>query len=482
MEEIDIAAIGRRSAHGILALVSRQFLLNIISLAASLVIFSYLKQSEVGIYTAVIAMQRMISFFTDFGLGAALVQKKGEITEEDTKTVFTIQSSVTFLILIIIALIINPLAYFFKLTLSGEILLLVLVFSIFLSSFKIIPSVLLERTINFQKLIIPQIIESLTFNIILVTLVLRGFGINSYSWAFFISGIISIPFYYYVSPWLIKFGISRESLSHLKFGLQFQAKSILATIKDDFLTVILAKFLGFVELGYIGFAQRLSYFMFRYVVDSVTKVTFSTYSRVQSDLIFLRKALEKSLFFVSAVMFPVLSGLAILAPYIIIYFPKWHNKWEPAVISIIFFCLNGLISSLSGILVNVLDGTGRVRTTLNLMVLWTTLTWIFTPIFIKFYGFNGVSIASFVVSLTIVVTIILVKKVVNFNFFQSIEKPLISTILMVIIVYFSSRIIIRDILTLFFVILFGGGIYLLVLFMLSGKEIRSDFKKIFLKI
>ncbi|MDP3988168.1 MAG: oligosaccharide flippase family protein [Candidatus Levybacteria bacterium] len=482
MDDLDVGTIGRKSAHGVLALISRQFLLNLISLGTSLVIFTYLKQSEVGIYTAVVAMQRIISFFTDFGLGAALVQKKEEISREDIKTVFTLQSSVTLLFFIIVFLLIKPISGFFNLDFSGQVLLLVLVFSIFLSSFKIIPSILLERTINFQKLIIPQIIESLAFNLILVILVLKGMGINSYSFAFLVSSVIGIPFYFYIKPWKIGIGINKKSLSHLKFGLQFQAKSILGTIKDDFLTVILAKFLGFVELGYIGFAQRLSFFMFRYIVDSVTKVTFSTYSRVQSDLAFLKKAIEKSLFFVSTAMFPTLTGLAILSPYVISFFPGWHNKWEPAVISIIFFCLNGLISSLSGILVNVLDGTGRVKTTLKMMVLWTTLTWVLTPILIKIYGFNGVSIASFIVALTIVITIRLVKGIVDFNFFESIKKPLIAVFIMDIVVFFISKMIIKDILTLIFVMILGGAIYSIILLSIAGKEIRNDLQKIFLKI
>ena len=72
--------------------------------------------------------------------------------------------------------------------------------SLFLSSLKTVPSVILEREIQFNKLIIPQIVESLVFNIILIASVLLGRGIDSYSLAFFVSGLIGIPFYYYVSP------------------------------------------------------------------------------------------------------------------------------------------------------------------------------------------------------------------------------------------------------------------------------------------
>lgn len=482
MENLNVDLIIKRSIRGVFTLISRTFVLNIISFVSFLVITSVLGVSEIGVYTAVIAIQRVISFFTDFGLGAALIQKKEELKQEDITTSFTVQALITFLIFFLVYIFLGRFANFFKLNMEAQRLLLVLVFTIFLSSFKTIPSILLERSINFGKLVIPQIAESLVFNGILVFLTLSGYGISSFTWAFLISSLIGIPFYYFVSPWKIRIGINRESLNYLKYGIQFQAKNILGTIKDDLLTVILIRFLSFAEIGYIGFAQRLAFYVYRYVVDSVTKVTFSAYSRAQHDLVFLKNAIEKSLFFVSASMFPILFGLIVVSPYLIKFYPNWNNKWEPAAFSIIFFCLNAAISSLSGILVNVLDATGKVKITLRLMVLWTVLIWILTPLFIHFYGYNGVSVASFLVTTTIIYTVFLVKKIVEFKFIPSIIKPLISSLLMTIVVFIFSNLFAKDFLSLVFVILTGGLIYLVCLFILSGKELRGDLVKFGIKI
>ncbi len=311
---------------------------------------------------------------------------------------------------------------------------------------------------------------------------MSGSGISSFTWAFLISSMVGIPFYYFVSPWKLRIGIHKESLNYLKYGVQFQAKNILATIKDDLLTVILIRFLTFTEIGYIGFAQRLAFYVYRYVVDSVTKVTFSAYSRAQNDLLFLKTAVEKSLFFVSASMFPILAGLIVIIPYLIKFYPNWNNKWEPAIFSIIFFCLNAAVSSVSGILVNVLDATGKVKITLRLMVIWTILIWVLTPLFINFYGYNGVSIASFLVTTTILYTVYLVKKIINFKFLPSIYKPLIATVLMTIIVYALSSIFAKDFLSLVFVILIGGGAYLVSLFIISGESIKADLARFGIRI
>lgn len=477
MDEVDILTVGKRSVHGIIALISRTFFLNVISYGTSLVIFTVLTPLDFGIYTAAIAGQRIISFFTDLGFGAALIQKKEPLEKSELKTAFSVQVVVTLFFFVVVLIFRDQIANFFQLGEKSLRLFLVLVFLIFLSSFKIIPSILLERKINFQKLVIPQIVESFVFNAILVVLVLRGYGIDSYSFAFLVSAFVGIPFYYVVSPWKISFGIDRKSLKYLHYGIQFQAKNILATVKDDILTVFLAKTLSFTELGYIGFGQRNAFFAYRFIVDNVTKVTFSAYARLQDDVSLLKLAIEKSLFLVSSAVFPLLFGLIIVAPYVVAYFPRWQHKWEPALISLIFFSLNAVVSSLSGILVTVLDATGRVKQTLRLMVLWTALTWVLTPIAISLFGYSGVAIASFLITLTIGITVYLVKQIIDFRFFQSIYKPLFCSIAMSAFVFLTARMFVVDFISLGIIIILGAMIYI-SLMSFFAKEIRDDIKQL----
>ncbi len=483
MDELDIATITKRTVQGIIALVTRSFILQLISFAAFIIVATNLNAGEFGTFIIVSNIQLIISFFIDFGLGAALVQKKEELEQEEINTVFTVQFLVTGFIFLLIFIFRDKakdfVAFFSsdKLSDEGTWLLVSLTFTLFLSSFKLIPSILLERKIQFQKLVIPQIVESLFFNLILVILLLQGFGIRSYTFAFAISSLIGIPAYYVISPWVVRFQITKRALFHLKFGVQFQAKNILANIKDRFLWLFLGASLGSVKVGYIGFAEKLAYFVYRFVVDSVTKVIFSTYARLQGEKEHLERSLEKSLFYVSSIMFPAIVGVMIIMPYFFSFYEKWH-KWQPTVLSLIFYCLAAAVSSLSGILVNVLDANGKVKKTLQLMVIWTVLTWGLTIFFIQFYDFNGVAIASFFVTLTIAYTIYLVKQIVRFHFFQSISKPLAGTIVMGLFIMALAQVVAKNIMTVFFVILMGAAVYITSMYFLAGKEIIQDIKKI----
>ncbi len=473
MASADIELIKKKAVTGVVALTSRTLVLQLISLVAFSLLSVFLSPAAIGIYIAVTAIMRIISFFTDFGFGAAIVQKKEDITQEELSTAFTLQILVTLGIFLFFWLGQNQIAFFFNLSQAGKQLLLALIFTLFLSSFKTIPSVLLERHLKFERLIIPQMVESVFFNVIVVVLAFRGSGVASYIWSTLISALAGIPAYYLVSPWRIELRVTRRSLKMLSFGLQFQAKSILGTIKDDLLTTFLAKILPFTQLGFIGWGQKWAFFSFRFLVDSITKVSFSAYSRLQHDTQLLKNALEKSLFATSFFLFPILSGLILTSSYFISFIPH-YQKWQPALFSLYFFSLNAAVSSLSNILVTALDATGRVKTTLKLMVFWTTLTWILTPLFIYFFGYNGVAAASFLITLTIVITIYLVKKTVDFSFWQSIQHPFWATLIMSLVVFVSLKTLAFNLIMLFVVIIIGIISYALSIWVLAKKEIVKE--------
>jgi O-antigen/teichoic acid export membrane protein len=339
-----------------------------------------------------------------------------------------------------------------------------------------IPSILLERRLAFEKQIIPQIIESLVFNGLVVFLAVRNFGVASYSWSILVSSLVGLPIYYLISPWLPSLSFSTSSARKMiRYGIPFQGKSILAIVKDDLLTFFLSGVVGPGGIGYWGFAQKFAYYPFRFIVDSVTKVTFPAYSRVQHDKDLLKTGVEKSLMAVSILVFPILTLMALLAKNVLILIPKYH-QWLPALPSFYFLCAAAMISALSNILVNTLDATGRVKTTLSLMIFWIILTWGSVLILVPKFGFTGISIANLVVASTIVVTIYLVKQTIKFNFLSNIYQPLIASLIMAVAVYFLSANLPNNFQSLGALVLVAGIIYLAVMFLLGRKALLNDLK------
>lgn len=471
---MELEEILNRTVKSIIALTSRSVVLLLIQVISYSLLIAFLNPQEIGVFIVVSAVLRIFTFFTDLGLGAALIQKKDNLTPNDLRSAFTIQTLLVTLV-VLTALLITPLVRTYaNLDPAGVFLYQVLAITLFISSLKMIPSILLERQLRFEKQIIPQIVESLVFNSLVVILAVKNFGIASYSWAILISSLIGLPIYYLVSPWKISLGISQDVAKNLiRFGIPFQGKSVLAIVKDDLLIFFLSGIVGASGIGFWGTAQKFAYYPFRLFVDTVTKVTFPAYSRIQKQEDALRIGIEKSLLTVSLLLFPVLTMIAILSRNLILLIPKYH-QWLPSLPSLYFLCAGAAVSALSNILINALDATGRVKSTLALMVFWIASTWLLTLFFVTQLGFTGIAIASFLVSLTIVVTIYLLKRQIRFAFLPNINKPIIGCVLMGSAVFLITRGLSNNFFTVFLGAAVGAIIYTSAMFVLARKELLSD--------
>lgn len=472
MTEIDPKTISRRSVRGIFALTIAQFINTLLAFILTFVV----DPRMFGVYVVVSASLSFLAYFSDIGLGAALIQKKDKVTREDLVTTFTIQQALVLTGIAVALLFSSQVGQFYNLDTPGTRLFQALILSFFLSSLKTIPSITLERHLNFQKLIIPQIAEAIVFNVIAVVLAMNGFGITSFTFAVVARGIVGTFLLYLIAPWKIGIGISMSSAKKLlSFGVPFQANSFLALLKDDLLFIVLGKILPLTEVGFLGFAQKWAFSPLRLVMDKVIRVTFPAFSRLQNDKNAVTLALEKTISTISILIFPAIMGLVVIFPYFLEIMPN-YNKWEPALPALIFFAVNVLLSSISTPLTNVLNALGKINITLRLMVFWTISTWILTFLLIKFLGFVGVAVASAAISLSVVLVIYIVKKHVKFKVLQPIGKPLISAALMAVALYFAAPLFATSIPTLILTILGGGLIYFSILFLIAKKEMASDIK------
>ena len=474
MEQLDIAHVAKKSIQGVFALTTRTFFIQVISFSANFILTIFLSPEVFGIFFVVSAVIAFLSYFSDVGLAAALIQKKENITQEDLKTTFTIQQVLVLTLVILALLFSNFFGNFYNLPGSGILLFQALVISFFLSSLKTIPSILLERDLNFNKLVIPQIVETIFFNVTVVVLAIKGFGINSFTYAVLARGISGLITIYLINPWKISIGFSAVSAKKLlSFGLPFQFNSLLALIKDDLFIAYLGKVLPLAQVGYIGFAQKWALMPLRLIMDNVIRITFPSFSRLQDEKNILTKAVEKSIFASCFVIFPSLTGLVLLSPYFINLIPK-YIKWEPALLSLLFFSISSAASSISTPLVNALNAIGKIRMTLYLMVFWTLATWIITPILIVSLGFNGVAIASALISLSFIIVIAITRRYFDLNVINATFYPLVGSVVMGIAIYFMGQILAKSVLGLLLVICFGAMIYFLTSFALGRKQIKKD--------
>lgn len=427
---LEYQEVKSRSVSGVLALISRTFIVQIISFISTLALTIFLDPNIYGIFYLVSSVVNFLAYFSDVGLAAALIQKKETVTRKDLATTFTVQQILVFLLLLILFLVRPLIRSQYNIDQSGMYLLYAMGISLFLSSLKTIPSIMLEREIKFNKLILPQILETLAFNFVAVFFAWKGFGVTAFTFAVLARGIVGLITMYIVYPWKPMLGIYRDSLSSLlRFGLPYQANTFLAVLKDDGMTIILTRIIGTTGLGYIGWASRWAGLPLRIVMDNLTKVSFPTFARLQHDKEKLARAVEVSLKYMCLAAFPILVGMGFFALPLINIIPQ-YTKWLPALIPLYIYLYNSAWASISTSLTNLLNATGHIRSTFKLMLMWTGLTWITMPFLALKFGYMGVAYAVAIIATSSLVTILLARKYVNFSLLNILKTPFFATLSM----------------------------------------------------
>jgi len=310
MSELEVSEIKTKSTRGIFVLIQRTFFIQIVGVVSTGFFAAFLSQEHWGIFGIVNSIIAFLTYFSDIGLAGALIQKKEKLTREDLSTTFTIQQILVGAIVITGLLGANLVGSFYNLNADGVWLFRALLISFFLSSLKTIPSIILERNLNFQKMVIPQIIETLAFNIVTVFCAWKGLGVASFTYGVMARAISGLVAMYSIAPWSISFGINIQAAKKLfTYGIPFQSNSFLALLKDDLMILFLGKILSFEALGLISFAKKTSELPLRAIMDNVTRVTFPAFSRLQHDTKFLGKVLERTTFGIAASILPVYTGM-----------------------------------------------------------------------------------------------------------------------------------------------------------------------------
>jgi O-antigen/teichoic acid export membrane protein len=476
-EEITLETVKHRAVRGVVVLTGRTFLLSVLSLIATGFLTVFLSPSEFGVFWIVSAIVNFLAYFSDIGLAAALIQKKESPTDKDLKTTFTIQQVLVLLILVLLFLGTPFIIRFYSLTTAGKYLLYALGFSLFLSSLKTIPSVLLERDLEFDKLVFPQVLENLVYNIVAVFLAWKGLGITSFAVAVVARGMVGLTAIYFLKPWLPGFAFAKDSLKKLlSYGIPYQANTFLATLKDDGMTAVLGGILGSTGIGFLGWAQKWGYSPLRFFMDHVVKVTFPAFARMQEEKEALERSVTRSIFFICFLVFPSLIGLLILSPLLVGIIPR-YGKWEPALIPLFLIGINTIFAAVTTQLTNLLNAIGKIKTTFKLMVMWTTLTWIFVPILAVKFSVIGAALGYALVGMSSMVAIFIVRKFVKFSLFEGAVKPGIAALVMGIIILIMKNYLPDRFLSVAILIISGVLIYTVSIYLLVGVSLITDVKK-----
>lgn len=475
--DISLETIKKRTASGLVILTVRTFVLQAITFVSFAVYTGIFKTPEYGTYAIILVVKNFLAYFSDIGLAGALIQKKNDVTKEDLGTTFAVQQTLVIAILVIFFAATPLFRDYFKLTQEGVWLLWAIGVSLFLSSLKTIPTVLMERKLEFSKLVIPQMADVIVLNGSIILLAVAGWGVTSFTIAVLAQGIVGLVITYFLQPWKPHFSFSKDSLKGmLKFGLPYQINTFIALVKDDGLSLVLGGILGTGNFALFDWARKWGQAPLRFFMDQVIKVTFPAFSRIQDQKQELENMVSRSIFFICFLVFPSIIGLIILAPLIIEVIPR-YEQWRPALFALGAFGASALFAAITTPLTNLLNAIGKIKITSYLMIMWTVLSWAFIPYLAVNFGVNGAALGYSLVSGSSVIAIFIVRKYIKFGLVTPIFKPLVAAISMGIALTLVKHLMPANLQWIFILVIFGTIVYVLSIILLVGQSILSDFRK-----
>jgi PST family polysaccharide transporter len=475
---LDIENLKVKAFKGVFTLTFRRLLLKVIDTVGVIFLARALTQDVFGVFGIIsFVVFTFLSFFSDIGFGAALIQKKTDLTLADQRTTFTIQQGLVTILLFAAWLLAPLLAGFYNLHTEGIWLIRVLSLALFLTSFKTIPSILLERELKFEKLIIPEILETITYNAIAVTMAIHGYGVWSLVIAILARTVLGAIALNLLAPWQIGWAISRDTIrSLLNFGVPYQLNSVLALIKDNITPTLIAYWYGPAAVAYVNLAQNIASRPME-IINIVSRVMFPAYARIQHDPDRLKRWIEKSVSFMAYAYIPAITGLIIVAPSILQYlYADKSAKWLPALPTLLIFLAGAFPIIVTTTYTNALYALGRPKVVLTFMAIYTVSTWALGAPLIYKFGFVGIAIAGFVITYTTLPFVIhAMRQVVAVDTWGAVRKPIVASLGMAIITVFVNRGLTHDIWTLGLTIIVAMVVYGVCIYSLDHAKLKAEF-------
>jgi len=458
MEEINLEEIKQKTTTSVVFLSLRNLGIQGVSMMGFFFLTILLGTGEVGLFAIVAESVGILGYFSDIGLASALIQQKDEVTKDELQTTFLIQQILVIVSLIVISFIFSKISVSKSYGSKETWIFISLCFAFFAASLKTIPSVLLERKLNFKLMSTIDIVENISFYLVAVIFAFFHFGAYSYAIATFIRSLLGLVLIYRFSSWPIGYTFSKTAAKRLfKYGIPFQLNSFIAMAKDRLSNLLVAGIIGRENFGILSWAQKGPRIPLSFM-DAIMRITFPTFSRLQDKAEILKRSLEKSLYFIALFVFPALAGIALIAPDIIKIIPK-YTKWSPAILPLYLYTVSYAIAAITTPITNAFNAIGKITITTKLMIMWTILTWIFYPILSLKYGYIGTSYAALIVGSSSFIVWIIAQNIFKLNIFKVIFHPFISTLLVIISLLIVQQIPLTTLTLIFSKIIIGVLVY-----------------------
>ena len=381
-----------RARRGIKMLMGRQIVLQAVTFGGGVVLARTLGPAQFGLYAMATYLVQIVAQFGDFGLAPSFIQRKRELSERDLQVGFTLQQAITTLIVLLLLLAAPQLARLYPKAPPLTVWLVrALAFDLFLTSWRTMSALQLERHLRYDRLALIEVVEVLTYQGLAVGLAVTGHGVWSFVWATLARGVLGTLLIYMAAPWRIRLAFDRQAaIEILRFGVPFQAQALTNQLGAWVTPLLVGSLIGPNAVGLLIWASSNGKKPL-ILVDNVMRVAFAHFARIQDDAATIERILTRYLtqmLLASGLWFSVL--LVAGTPLVTWIYTM---KWLAAVPALILSGAALLLDVISMVVCVTLNATGKVNKTTQIVLLRALIQIAVSVPLVLLIGYNGVPIA-----------------------------------------------------------------------------------------
>ncbi|MFN8060122.1 MAG: lipopolysaccharide biosynthesis protein [Vicinamibacterales bacterium] len=350
------ATFGKTTRVGTIWVTAARWLQVILYLPVSAILARLLTPTEFGIVAAATFFTQLATRLTQFGLNSALVRLK-TIRREHEASVFVFSILVNAGLFIGLQLAAPQLGRVFASGQTASALRLAS-YGFLLSPFGSVPAALIGRHLQYRQAAIIDFFMMLVTAVATLTFAWWGLGYNSPILGTLVGSAGTTVWRLMVTRWRPTLSFDRAAFAELfSFGAAVQTRRLLEYAAQNLDTLIVGRLLGLEALGYYDKAFSSANRLPLLILAGPT-IVFRVFAVIQDDAPRFRRAFRKVILSVSLLVFPVLTGLAVVASdlFVVLY----GAQWTAAVPAFRVLCVSSMCTAMYWYLGTILEASGQV--------------------------------------------------------------------------------------------------------------------------
>ena len=339
----------------------------VVQTGLSIVVARLLVPADFGQMSQVLVLTGLANLLADFGLGAALVQRR-DLSERHRSSVFWLQAMLGVIVAAIVAGSAPLIARFYD---DPDLVAVTLAISpyFFLSSLCTVQRALLMRAMRFRANAAIELSALGLGGVVCVIAAQLDAGVMSIVLQQLTFVAVTVAGLWTAAHWRPKMLFDRAAIRDLlPFSRNLLGFNVINYAIRNGDNLLVGRLMGATALGLYTRGYSILLYPSRQITAVVGKVMFASLSRVNDDVERLRRGYLRAVSVIALLTFPLMAGVALVADDLVPVL--LGSKWNGAIDIIRIFALLGITESIASSVGWIYQSTGRT----DVLLKWALYT------------------------------------------------------------------------------------------------------------